>query len=49
MKFNIDIYFFDKFGRKVGESLNTPPGVDTIEVEGVQYVVECLPRQNKSV
>jgi len=47
MKFNIDIYFFDAFGRKTGEALNVPPGKEDIspEDEGVQYVVECLPRK----
>lgn len=45
MKFPIDIYYFDKFGRKVGESLNTPPDIEKIEMEGVQYVIECLPRK----
>ncbi len=46
MKFNIDMYFFDKFGRKTGEALNVPPDREDISPEdGVQYVVECLPRK----
>jgi len=46
MKFSIDMYFFDAFGRRTGEELNVPPGREDIEPEdiGIQYVVECLPR-----
>jgi len=48
MKYNIDIYFFDKLGRKVGESLNTPPGIEHIDSDGLtQYIIECLPRKKE--
>jgi hypothetical protein len=49
MKFNIDIYFFDKFGRKTGEALDVPPEKEDVTPDdiGVQYVVECLPRKGE--
>jgi len=44
MKFNIDIYFFNKFGKIVKAAKNMPPGIKTIDSGGLtQYVIECLP------
>jgi len=41
MKFPIDIHFFNKFGHKVSEHLNVPPGIEEIESGGpTQYAVE---------
>jgi len=47
MKFNIDMYFFDAFGRRSGEVLNVPPEKENVTDEdaGIQYVVQCLPRK----
>jgi uncharacterized membrane protein (UPF0127 family) len=43
MKFNIDIYFFDKDGSLVSKRLNCSPGIEDIRSKGpCKYVVECL-------
>lgn len=43
MKFNIDIYFFDKDGALVSKRLNCPPGIEGIKSKGItKYVVEIL-------
>jgi len=42
MKFNIDIYFFDKDGSLINKRLNCPPGIEEIKSNGpCKYVVEC--------
>jgi len=42
MKFNIDIYFFDKDGSLINKRLNFPPGIEEIKSNGpCKYVVEC--------
>jgi uncharacterized membrane protein (UPF0127 family) len=43
MKFNIDIYFFDKDGALISKKINCPPGVEDIKSKGpCKYVVENL-------
>lgn len=43
MKFNIDVYFFDKDGALVSKHLNCPPGIEGIRSKGpAKYVVETL-------
>lgn len=42
MKFNIDIYFFDKDGSLINKRLNCKPGIEDIRSNGpCKYVVEC--------
>ena len=48
MKFNIDIYFFDKDGSLVNKKINCFPGIKEIKSNGLtKYVVETLADEEK--
>lgn len=50
MKFNIDIYFFDKDGALVSKRMNCPPGIEGIKSKGpAKYVVEILADEEEEI
>lgn len=48
MKFNIDIYFFNKKGNLIAKYINCPPGKNYNSLEKCKYVIEVKSDLNEN-